>query len=1400
MTAKPASLFAISAPSTAAAGSAFPFTVNAEDQYGNTDAGYAGTVHFTSSDGLATLPADSTLSVGTGSFSATLKTSGSPILTATDTVTTSITGGALVTVTAGAAATLAVVAPATATTGTPASFTVTAKDGFGNVATGYSGTVHITSSDTSAALPADSALSSGTGTLSADFATLGSQTITATDTVTASITGTSAAITVSAANPISQAILVATPSTMGADGVSLSFVSANIIDAGGKPIAAPADIVIALGDSNLASCSPTIPSTTIPAGATNSSSFAGKVTATTTPGACSISGTASGGFTGAVSPVTITTTGLGQIQLPAEVLAPPGGPAITFSVGVPTPAPPGGALINLATLDTAVATVSPSVTIPAGQTSTSATITGGKAGQTTLTASSPTGTFSSNSTLALIEVVNAGYAALGGGPISSIAVPATQSVQAQVTLSAAAPQGGLIVTLTSASPSIATLAAGVATTSVVVTAGQLTSPAFTINGVSNATTTITASNPAITSGTLTVNVGPAPAITLNNGGAWIGAGLHRNFSLSLNSPAPAGGLVVTLTGFDPAVAAPASTTVTVLAGNSSASYELDGIGAGATTLTGSAAGWISSPAITVNVANPTLFMSGLQTPVTTLTIPGTPYVQFQTPNCGACDNVTAAAGYQITFTVSGSPAGIIPTPTPMTIAQNTGYIYFNVPQATAGGTYSLTATAAAAPGAPVTPASNTVTVNQPSIALNGNNAWVGAGLHRNFSVSLSDPAPSGGLTVTLAGFNPAVAAPASTTVTVLAGNSSAGYELDGIGAGSTTLTGGATGWATSPAITVNVANPTLYMSGLQTPVTTLTVPGTPYVQFQTPNCGACDNVTAAAGYQVTFTVSGSPAGIIPTPTPMTIAQNIGYVYFDVPQATVGGTYSLTATAAAAPGAPVTPTSNTVTVNQPSITLNGNNAWVGAGLHRNFSVSLSDPAPSGGLTVTLSGFNSAVAAPASTTVTFLAGNSSASYELDGIGAGSTTLTGSATGWTTSPAITINVANPTLFMSGLQTPVTTLTIPGTPYVQFQTPNCGSCDNVTAAAGYQVTFTVSGSPAGIIPTPTPMTIVQNTGYLYFNVPQATAGGTYSLTATAAAAPGAPVTPASNTVTVNQPSITLNGNNAWVGAGLHRNFSVSLSDPAPSGGLTIALRPTDATIANVPASVTVLAGSSSASYELDGISNGGQPSGATTITASAPSWNGSSINVNVTNPTLYLSGLQTPVTTLTIPEHPLRPVPDPQLRQLRQRHRGRRLPGHLHRQRLTGRDHPDPGAGDDPAEHRLPLLQPAPGHDHGHLHDQRVRCRRTRVAGGGPSNVVTVTNPFLTLVGGGTTVGAGLHRNFSVSLSDPAPAGGLTVTLSGFDSAIAKPETTTVTVPAGSFGAAPSTSWTGSPPARRR
>jgi subtilisin-like proprotein convertase family protein len=180
--------------------------VTAQDAYGNTATGYTGTVHFTSSDGQAVLPGNSTLSNGTGTFSTILKTASSESLTATDTATSSVTGSARLSVIPAAASTLVVTAPASATAGAAFPVTVTARDAYGNTATGYTGTVHFSTSDPAAGvmLPAAytfTATDQGTHTFTGvALGTPGSQTVTATDGAAGSITGSA---TVSVVAPAS---------------------------------------------------------------------------------------------------------------------------------------------------------------------------------------------------------------------------------------------------------------------------------------------------------------------------------------------------------------------------------------------------------------------------------------------------------------------------------------------------------------------------------------------------------------------------------------------------------------------------------------------------------------------------------------------------------------------------------------------------------------------------------------------------------------------------------------------------------------------------------------------------------------------------------------------------------------------------------------------------------------------------------------------------------------------------------------------------------------------------------------------------------------------------------------------------------------------------------------------
>jgi plastocyanin len=91
--------FAVTAPSSAPSNSSFTFTVTALDSGNATVTGYSGTVHFSSTDASATVPANSPLTAGVGTFSATLRTIGVQTLTAADTVSSAITGSASVSVT-----------------------------------------------------------------------------------------------------------------------------------------------------------------------------------------------------------------------------------------------------------------------------------------------------------------------------------------------------------------------------------------------------------------------------------------------------------------------------------------------------------------------------------------------------------------------------------------------------------------------------------------------------------------------------------------------------------------------------------------------------------------------------------------------------------------------------------------------------------------------------------------------------------------------------------------------------------------------------------------------------------------------------------------------------------------------------------------------------------------------------------------------------------------------------------------------------------------------------------------------------------------------------------------------------------------------------------------------------
>jgi uncharacterized repeat protein (TIGR03803 family) len=192
------SSFAVSGlPASAVAGTSTTFTVAAQNADGSANNAYTGTVHFTTSDPQAMLPADFTFSAaddGVHTFNVTFKTAGSQSITVTDLGDNLIKGTSTpITVTAASAVGLLFNdLPTIATAGIAFPVTVTAEDAYGNTATGYTGLIHFTSSDSNASLPANSTLTNGTRTFAVTFDGAGNQSLNLTDTVSSSLTVSSA--------------------------------------------------------------------------------------------------------------------------------------------------------------------------------------------------------------------------------------------------------------------------------------------------------------------------------------------------------------------------------------------------------------------------------------------------------------------------------------------------------------------------------------------------------------------------------------------------------------------------------------------------------------------------------------------------------------------------------------------------------------------------------------------------------------------------------------------------------------------------------------------------------------------------------------------------------------------------------------------------------------------------------------------------------------------------------------------------------------------------------------------------------------------------------------------------------------------------------------------------------
>ena len=189
-------------------------------------------------------------------------------------------------------------------------------------------------------------------------------------------------------------------------------------------------------------------------------------------------------------------------------------------------------------------------------------------------------------------VVRGGLLHVGAKPLAlqferiTLAMAPKATGMLRLTLADPAPTA-VTVTLSSSATSVATAPATVS-----IAQDQYTVD-VPITSLASGVAQITAAAPGMNSPTATITVAPLPSIFLFPSGATVGLNRSRQLYLSVNSPAPPGGLDVLLSA-SPSGRINAPTGLLLPNGGAGISFDVSGLSVGTTTLSASAAGYVGT--------------------------------------------------------------------------------------------------------------------------------------------------------------------------------------------------------------------------------------------------------------------------------------------------------------------------------------------------------------------------------------------------------------------------------------------------------------------------------------------------------------------------------------------------------------------------------------------------------------------------------------------------------------------------------------------------------------------------------------------------------------------------------------------------------------------------------------
>ncbi len=724
--------------------------------------------------------------------------------------------------------------------------------------------------------------------------------------------------------------------------------------------------------------------------------------------------------------------------------------------------------------------------------------------------------------------------------LASTSVRSGRTLTGYVRIDAAAPAGGTEVTLLSSNAAVATVPA-----SVTVEPGKVTAPlrvtALPVN--SDTSVTIQAKFDGVTkSSSITVR---APRLATLSGPTTVSGPTTAKGTIQLDGVAGSAGVVVTLTSNRSTI--PLNRTVTVASGRSTANFNMtvNSVTVNtAVTLTAAGGGVTKTRAITVTPANlaplaftPTSFTGGKTTK-------GTVSLYQVAPSGGAAVTLTSSA------------PGVLPVPASVTVPAGSKSVSFTLTSVSGQPTTSVTVSATylgATRTAKLTVNAGPVVVTKVTLSPNP----VGSQSVVTATVELSGAAPAGGTSVAITTTNSTVF-PIGGTVTVPAGLSKLVLtRTTGTVSATTNITVGATANGVSVNSTLTV-KPWVLLS--------LTLSTNTVISYSQVTATATLTGPAPSGGAV-VTLTGTAPAALPVPATVTVPGGQSSVSFTLTALKVDYNTQLLIGAAGGTG-----------TDQKSITVVPLQvvAWgsfpsnTRGGLAVSTTITINGPAPAGGAAILISSTVPDVSQVPATIV---------------VPAG-----------TMEGTLTINAAfvqaNVDTVISATLGPAATLTR----NFQVRPPALDEIDTSTWPTLHKKSYTATVSILGPAYPVTGLDVALSSNSAAVTVPSSVNVPPYASTANFTFTVGTVTQPTYVTIyasyrsVVRTMTIYVVPEGPWDGGwsfnpnwSSDTNISISLTGPAPAGGLPVSV--TYGSCITGPATVTVPAGSSSATIPVRGV-----------------------------------------------------------------------------------------------------------------------------------------------------------------------------------------------------------------------